>query len=59
MNAQIDTRSNAEKRALVNLGRVLYRDWGISYARHFLESVGVDESVIRRVLTQGAAYANR
>ncbi|MFC5478286.1 hypothetical protein [Massilia suwonensis] len=59
MNAQIETRKNAEERALVNLGRVLNQDWGVPYARHFLESVGVEESVIQRVITQEVAFADR
>lgn len=59
MNTHIETRRNTAERALVNLGRVLNHDWGGPYARHFLESVGVDESVIQRVITQEAAFADR
>jgi hypothetical protein len=53
MNFRLETRRNAEERALVNLGHVLNQDWGSPYARNFLESVGVEESVIQRVITQG------
>ena len=55
MNAQVETRKNAGERALVNLGLVLNQDWGSAYARHFLESAGVDESVIERVITREPA----
>lgn len=52
MDTQLDTRKDDHQRTLVNLGMVLRRDWGVPYARCFLESVGTHESVIRRVTAE-------
>ena len=54
MDTHIETRKDAGQRTLVELGIALHRDWGVPYARHFLESVGAHESVIRRVIADSA-----
>jgi hypothetical protein len=54
MDPQIETRKDVKQRTLVDLGITLRRDWGIPYARCFLESVGTNESVIERVTADGA-----